>query len=49
MHAFLLPNKENKILFGSPPKKAPAGYEWSRYGYTQKCLFIPAACDLDFY
>ena len=40
-------SKTRKIkYFLNPPKKAQ-GYERSRYGYTHKCLSIPAACDLD--
>ena len=47
--AFLFQKKENKILFGPPPPKKAHGYVWSRYGYTHKCLSIPAARDLDIY
>ena len=51
MMLFLFRNKVNEKLFGPPPhpKKKAQGYERSRYGYTHKCLFIPAACDLHFY
>ena len=45
----LFNSKTRKIkYFLDPPKKAQ-GYKQSRYGYTHKCLSIPAACDLDFY
>ena len=39
------PKQGKKILF-RPPKKAQ-GYERSRYGYTHRCLSIPATRDLD--
>ena len=45
--AFLFQNKENKILLDPPLRKKAQGYE--RYGYTHKCLSIPAARDLDIY
>ena len=58
-YAFLFRNKENKILLGPPrpppPRPPPPpppkaqGYERSQYGYTHKCLSIPATCDLDIY
>ena len=41
---------EIKDLLDPPPKKKEAqGYKWWQYGNTHKCLFISAACDLDFY
>ena len=45
--ALLLQNKENKILFGPPPKKKAQGYERSRYVYKHKCLSIQSARDLE--
>ena len=48
-YAFLLRNKENKILLGPPPKKAQGYHKRSQYGYMHKCLSIPAGRDLDIY
>ena len=42
------PQKKQTNKQTKKPKQAQ-GFERSRYGYTHKCLFIPAACDLDFY
>ena len=43
-------SETNKILFVSPPPPIKAQeHEWSQYGYMHMCLFIPAACDMDFY
>ena len=41
--------KNKKNFLDPPPPQKAQGYERSRYGYTHKCLSIPAACDLDFY
>ena len=51
MMLFLFQNKANEIFWTPPPpkQKNSQGYERSRYGYTHKCLSIPAACDLNFY
>ena len=49
MLLFYSETKKIKYFLDPPPKKKAQGYERSRYGYTHKCLSIPAACDLDFY
>ena len=38
-----------KYFLDPPPKKKAQDYERSRYGYTHKCLSIPAARDLYIY
>ena len=51
--AFLFQNKVNKILFVTPPPPPPRKKTRHRDANgcnmaTHTCLFIPAACDLDF-
>ena len=50
--ALLFHSKTKKIKYfmdPPPPKKKAQGYKRLQYGYTHMCLFIPAACDMDFY
>ena len=47
---FVFRNKENRIIFGPPsPHKSRRDTNGHEHGYTHTYLFIPAACDLDFY
>ena len=48
MMPFCSKTRKIKYFFAPPPIKAQ-GYEWSRFGYTLKCLSKPVVRDLDIY